>query len=204
MNRRDPRPEHRGFPGRPLGQWRRDRFWVIGRRLLVVLVLTVMAAPSAHAIRHDFRVRNFTNERIDVQISPLTPLSDGNTAFGVADRTCVESDLLFFDACRYEICFFGARTGFRYGCRTIDGCGPAGYDVEAGMPIFVDGVAHCGECPYFPCFDDDEEDSDVYVSCFLDGASTSNAHRHFLYAVLGLVSAAFRTKRPPREPRSLS
>jgi hypothetical protein len=178
---------------------------VIGRRLLAALALTAMAAAPAHAIRHDFRVRNFTNERIDVRISPLAALSGGDTAFGVAPRTCVESDLHFFDACRYEICFHGAGADPRRECRTIDGCGPAGYDVEPGISIFVGGVAPRGERPYVPCFDDDEEDSDVYVSCFLDGANGPNVLRpFFLWAGLGLASAAVRAKRPPRERDSLS
>ncbi|MFP4309359.1 MAG: hypothetical protein ACLFRG_19180 [Desulfococcaceae bacterium] len=161
--------------GLPVGR----RFGPAGsviRRLASLATIFAATTALATPLQHDFRVRNFTGERLEIRIGPHGVWTDGPTRFFVSERACGESSLVFADQCGYEICGVGARTGFSYGCVDISGCAPAGIDFEADRRPIVDGVAVCDGCPHLPC-PDDPDDKEVFVSCFIDAAQSvfSNA-----------------------------
>jgi len=117
----------------------------------------------------NFRVRNFTEERLEIRIESHGHSTNGSTRFFVSERACVESFLVFADQCGYEICDVGARAGFPRGCVNISGCAPAGIDFEADRRPIADDVAVCDGRPCLPC-SDDPDDTEVFISCFIDTA----------------------------------
>lgn len=126
-----------------------------------------MAAP----LRHDFPVRNFRKERLEIRIAPAFPAREGATRFFVSEGECVESFLVFADQCRYELCAVGFRTGLSNGRLDISGCAPAGIVFETDRLPVVDGVASCQNCPYLPC-PDDTDDTEVFISRFIGTAQS--------------------------------
>ncbi len=150
---------------------------------LAVAMLLISSSALAVDVTHEYRVINFTFERIELRVEPLADLESGALIFSLDQSSCVESRLTFDEFCEYEICAYGIASDDFYGCTGIAGCAGAGFYFFDDHPPEVDGEDDCDDDPF-----EDDDDIHTYVSlgCFIsasgrDGASGGQDGVQLLY-----------------------
>lgn len=145
--------------------------------MLIFLMIPLLFPAIGHGLSgHRLSIRNFTDETVEVEIIPFDDFADGDTLFLLDPGRCDDQTLLFFETgfCDYQLCAFGAVTGFNYGCVENRSC--AGIDIifyEEFLPEIGDFDSCPDDCDHDDCIIvDDDLDSDVSVNCFLKTAAS--------------------------------
>lgn len=134
---------------------------------VMIFFLLIAACPVSAHTEHDFCVSNNTGETLEVCLYPKDPLyyDDTNTCFFVKnDNHCDLRNISFEDACRYDLCAYGADSQNDYGCVRNSSCTGVGYTFETGR-AYVCGNSYCRADV------EDEDDSDTVIYCFIAASS---------------------------------
>jgi len=105
---------------------------------VMIFFLLITACPVSAHTEHDFCVLNNTGETLEVCLYPKDPLyyDDTNTCFWVKnDNHCDLRNISFEDACRYDLCAYGANSRNNYGCIRNSSC--TGVDSDTVVYCFI-------------------------------------------------------------------